>query len=815
MNFDEGVPPDSIKEKLYIAKQVDTSISILDSPENNLVLESLLYLSKYADLKLKNLTYLQQKEITLKILNLLDRNIYILRLVLRLLVVFLENTSIIYELDQDIYDDKILEITNFFTTTEDMFVQEFCLDILWRLAKSCRITCLIFKTNIFNTFLETFRNPSSLKLLTSAFNFLNYILDSEAALGVLLVSPVFDIKALIDFLSNEDVFLASKAYEIITKMTSKDITSFQRRLRENGLVELMIEVVMKPDQKAFHEKAFGIIQNCVNSEETCTYFVKSCPFLLFCQWVKDCKDVYLYSCADIFEKLSSIPSNIQILYDFSVEESIISFLRSDEKAVLNKACKAISNLTVHTYCCADMFTPSLINNLVDILQRKDDNIDPNNEVALETIYCFFVRSIEVLPDLQGSKIIPILLKNFLKPKRISENSFSMVLDILYKYSLFSEYQKSIMGEAFFEKLLTTAFSDTDDLAALSLEALLHFIGYKSLNNLILHMNGPKLLLVRLKLTSDTKLIKFILLFIHSSIFYEELLTEFLRNDVIVALKDLKPSFLCEAPVLQSIRSLTYNLNLPFKFYKTGKIDLTSKLGHKFYIRRDRLSSSFPFLEIMEFQKTSPISTVYIVDYTYEAKKNSGSNILVKTKVKKRRRQKSEEHMKYPDNAKFYGEIGPDPYLPYYIRYVADSFEEAWSLEKKISFLAKYIDDLLSGPSENVNISGKIQSFRHHLKSLKFKLGTSIIPIGFLRAGFQCERALVFKAIADRVNIPCSLERSNTLYWNEVALLDTVQGATVLKFYVVDLMNDVGALLSTNSTESNRYFNDFHVHVNIK
>lgn len=813
MNFEDNIPPNSIKDKLYIAKQIDTSISILDSPENDLVLESLLFISKYADLKVKNLTYFQQKEITLKILNLFDRNIYILRLVLRLLTVLLENTPIICELDQDVYDDYILRITNFYTASEDIHVQELCLDILSRLANSCRITCLIFKTNIFNPILETIRSPPSSNLLTLAFNVLNYLLDSEAALGVLLVSPIFDTKSLIASLSSENVFVTSKVYEIIIKLTSKDINAFQRLFRESQLVELMMEVVMNPNKKTFHEKAFQIIQNCINSEETSTYFVNSSQFLLFCQWVKDCKDVYLNSCADIFEKLSNLPSIMQALYDHSVEESIISFLRSTEKEVLNKACKSISNLTVHQYCCADMFTPSVLNTLVDILQRKDDNIDPNNEVALETIYCFFVRSIGVLPELQGGKIIPILLKYFFKSKHISKKSFSRLVDILYKLSLFSEYRKSIIGESFFEKLLNSAFSDTADLASLSLEVLLHFVGHKALNYLILHTNGPKLLLERLKLTSDMKLTKFILLFIHSSMFFEELVTEFLKNDLIGVLKSLTLRFLSDAPVIETIKTFTYNLHLPIKFYKTGKVDLTTKLGHKFYILTGRLSGSFPFLEILEFQKSSPISTVYIVDYTYEAKKNTDIYVpIVTTKVKRRRKPKNEEHMKYPDNAKFYGEISPDPYLPYYIRFIADNFEQTWSLEEKISFLAKYVDDLLSGSSENATIFERIQNFKKHLKSLKFKLGTSIIPIGFLRNGFQCERALLFKAIADRVNVPCSLEHNNTFCWNEVALLDSSKGTTALKFYVVDLMNDIGALLSTNSKESNRYFNDYNVHV---
>lgn len=801
--------PDSIKEKSYITKQVDTSISILESPENDVVLESLLFLSKYADIKLSNLTYLQQKGITTRLLNLLDRNICILRLALRLLGVLLENTSIICEFDQEMYDEQILEICNSYINHKDQYIREFCVHILSKLAKSCRITCLIFKVDLFAPILETIRNSKSVSFLIATMNFLNHLLESPAALGNLLAAPNFDANAIVVHLSNEDAAVAEKAYEIIIKVTSRDIRAFQKIFRDNQLVEKMMDVVMDPNQKTFHLFALKIIQHCANSEETSTYYIKSIQFLSFCQWVKNCAIEYLLPCTDIFEKLSGIPSIKQILYDLSVEESLLSFLRSKEKIVLNNACKAITNMTVHKYCCDDMLTPAVLSKLLEVLKRKDDHIDPANEVVLETIYSFFVRSTRAITLLYANDFVPILLGYFTKVSNLSEESYLRVTEMLYKFSIISDYQHSVVGEIFFEKLLTLLDSQSDDLALLSLEILVHFIGNKHLNNMFLSMDGPSKLLDKLKSTSNTKVLRFLLLFAHNSMLFEKLAIPFLKAGMLSVLKGLPTSFLAEAPIVGTIINLAYNVHLPMKFYETGKLDLTDKLGNKFYIVHGRISGSFPFIEILEAQKVCTVLTLYVVDYTYVVKKMTcGLEDSIKESKSSRGRRFSDESIEEDPcvlgQTKHFGELSSDKYLPRYIDHVSNSISDDWSLEGKIQFLARYVEEILCGPIEDDTMPGKIHNFKLHLENLKFKLCTNLIPIGFLRIGFHCERSLLFKAIADRVNIPCTLERKDKLYWNVVALLEFVRGNRVLKFYIVDLMNNVGTLLSLGSREANKY-----------
>ncbi|CAH0553865.1 unnamed protein product [Brassicogethes aeneus] len=146
---------DAISDKTYLTKEVETSISLLESRENAVVFESLLFLSKYGDLKEENLVKLQKNGLACKILSLLKRNVCILRMSLRLLGILLRMDATVFELDQDIYDEQILKISSMYTSHPDEFVKQFCFPILSRLATSNRITTLIFKADLFTPIFET------------------------------------------------------------------------------------------------------------------------------------------------------------------------------------------------------------------------------------------------------------------------------------------------------------------------------------------------------------------------------------------------------------------------------------------------------------------------------------------------------------------------------------------------------------------------------------------------------------------------------------------------------------------------------------
>lgn len=83
----------------------------------------------------------------------------------------------------------------------------------------------------------------------------------------------------------------------------------------------------------------------------------------------------------------------------------------------------------------------------------------------------------------------------------------------------------------------------------------------------------------------------------------------------------------------------------------------------------------------------------------------------------------------------------------------------------------------------------------HLTELKFQFASSVIPIGSLVLGSSFEAALMFKALADQLEIDASLHVDGAgKGWNRVC--DETN--------IVDLMFDVGELYAASSFEARKY-----------
>lgn len=88
--------------------------------------------------------------------------------------------------------------------------------------------------------------------------------------------------------------------------------------------------------------------------------------------------------------------------------------------------------------------------------------------------------------------------------------------------------------------------------------------------------------------------------------------------------------------------------------------------------------------------------------------------------------------------------------------------------------------------------------------------SNVVPIGWVKYGTGVERAILFKALADKIGLLASLVRGpNGFIWNEVPINMSVQDyvqyeKSEIKFGIVDLTNDVGQVMVAGSREANMY-----------
>uniref|UniRef100_K7FG96 Armadillo repeat containing 3 n=1 Tax=Pelodiscus sinensis TaxID=13735 RepID=K7FG96_PELSI len=129
-------------------------------------------------------------------------------------------------------------------------------------------------------------------------------------------------------------------------------------------------------------------------------------------------------------------------------------------------------------------------------------------------------------------------------------------------------------------------------------------------------------------------------------------------------------------------------------------------------------------------------------------------------------------------------------------------------KEQVVALAQFVADKMGGPIERDKLHEF--SWELHISEIEFELKCNVVPIGKIKKGTFYHRALLFKVIADRIGIGCSLVRGEYgRAWNEVKLVDdSPQGITGLllppQVYIVDLMYQTGYLMKQKSAEADSY-----------
>ncbi|KFW86123.1 Armadillo repeat-containing protein 3 [Manacus vitellinus] len=128
--------------------------------------------------------------------------------------------------------------------------------------------------------------------------------------------------------------------------------------------------------------------------------------------------------------------------------------------------------------------------------------------------------------------------------------------------------------------------------------------------------------------------------------------------------------------------------------------------------------------------------------------------------------------------------------------------------EQVVALAQFVADRMGGSIERDKLHDF--SWELHISEIEFELKCNIVPIGKIKKGTFYHRALLFKVIADRIGIGCSLVRGKyNRAWNEVKLVDDFpKGIAGLLLppqeYIVDLMFEPGFLIKQGSAKADQY-----------
>ncbi|KAK9396237.1 ARMC3: Armadillo repeat containing 3, partial [Crotalus adamanteus] len=150
----------------------------------------------------------------------------------------------------------------------------------------------------------------------------------------------------------------------------------------------------------------------------------------------------------------------------------------------------------------------------------------------------------------------------------------------------------------------------------------------------------------------------------------------------------------------------------------------------------------------------------------------------------------------------------DPVLYDYITELSRTILPLPTSKEQVVALAQFVADRLGGPIERDNLHEF--SWELHISEIEYELKCNVVPIGKISKGTFYHRALLFKVLADRIAINCSLYRGEyNRGWNEVKLVDDsplgIPGLLLPpQIFIVDLMYQPGCLMKEESPEADRY-----------
>eukprot|EP00794_Sanderia_malayensis_P004774 gene4774-5401_t len=148
----------------------------------------------------------------------------------------------------------------------------------------------------------------------------------------------------------------------------------------------------------------------------------------------------------------------------------------------------------------------------------------------------------------------------------------------------------------------------------------------------------------------------------------------------------------------------------------------------------------------------------------------------------------------------------DPVFASYVVECKENISNLLTTREQIEALAKFVSDNMGGavPADEVGCF----SFELPISQLKYASNTNVLTIGQVKTGIFYHRALLFKALADRIGVSCSLTRGDYgRAWNEVRLCDKEETSgrrMPPKTYVVDLMHDPGECYLSSSPQAVAY-----------
>ncbi|XP_012586701.1 PREDICTED: armadillo repeat-containing protein 3 isoform X2 [Condylura cristata] len=636
-------------------------------------------------------------------------------------------------------------------------------------------------------------------------------------------------------------------------------------LRDNQGVDQLIKILENKDLSDLHTEALLVIANCLEDRDTMVLIQQTGGLKKLLTFAENSTipDIQK-NAAKAITKAAYNSENRKFFREQEVEKCLIALLGSENDGTKIAASQAISAMCENTDS-KKVFNTQGIPQLIQLLKSDSEEVGEAAALALANLTTCNPANANAVAEADG--IGPLI--NTLSSTR--EGAIASAAAALTNMAMQEPLRVAIQARGVMQALLgplRSASTVVQSKAALAVAATAcDFEARTELRNL----GGlePLVELLRSKNSEVRRHASWAVMVCASD---ELMATEFFRLGALDILEEINLSVTRKNKFSEAAYNKLLNNNLSLKYSQTGYLSSSNIINDGFYDygQINRGTKLLPLKELC-VQEPSGLRAILLINSKpsdvspppssedkssdvgdgrrvsssslrrtskeksiagfgspteEKSEPTSGRNTaLSKSAIKERglkkgKGKKEEEKLKEDEEdtafLKVTGEGSPekdwhppcDPDFCAYVHEVTKSILPITNIKEQIETLAKYVAEKMGGTISKEKLNDF--SWEFHISELKFQLKSNVIPIGLIKKGIFYHRALLFKALADKIGVGCSLVRGEYgRAWNEVKLMNesrkgVIGGAPPLEEYIVDLMFSPGRLMKVKSREAELY-----------
>ncbi|CAK1540320.1 unnamed protein product [Leptosia nina] len=713
---------------------------------------------------------------------------------------------------------------------EDVFVLEFASLVLSELTREPLGCEQLVSANILNSLCNRMKNSLDPDVQKNCLQTLSNLLEDPICASEVTKNQQFSWASLLALMQSPYLAIQHAALKTVDQLICryKDLVVQKSFRASTGVLDLC-DILESYEFRDVHTQVLGVLRNYVETEENAAHLYQSGCILRLLAYLEMALPAMKPHCLGVLTKMSFTSNGRDALYETGTDLVFCHQLLSSNVELLADAAMGVANMTKLLPAAVRMSDTNIIEALCAIL-------------ADDAAVWFYIRinALRALAEL--CRIIPKAAFSLIEPKtfaslrninkKFKENPIEAQRLAVQCYINLQNYHvstRAMLNPEFMMELLNILQRIDTCLKIMTCTVLSGLMKEDVAKDLFTSKQGEEVVSNNLHI-EHIGLRTALCLLISASVSEDgaDVYLELGTIHYMVENKQARYTVSAWESALEAI----FRHHPSAKLAYTGRLDINDFTQEGFYVQK-RLAG--PFSTIQQLMDSIPPHHDPVFIAMFHQPYDAVSNLDIRTPYNQSE-QKLGKSMssrlrlpKLPDDTNLRNYLlrlkiwfgDPAKSLHYFeiedahyeVRYRDKCEEVTSSLKQRAQLLAEFVAEQMSGLTQERDCS--MPSVALHLGDLMEDLGTRVLGLGWVRCGGALERAILYKVLADRVGLPCSLHRQSSAHaWCEIAVPEIDPRETTDKEesypagllranYVVDLMTSPGILLPRGSADARR------------